>query len=323
MKPNFCMMKPNFYGVARISRDRACFDSVKVLDGGSTEPFSLPFLSARHLDDGLHLVAGTIRLVQGRPYACIAGASRAQLPPMLRLAGSMKDGNICGTELSSDIADGDFEGVVLAVAGSSLVFGDLATASEVSAYGARVAGTTGDPSPEPPPTPVLQPPRAAATPEPTPVSQPAPPQTAPDANTSVAAAEPVPLITCSMRTELPFPVESEPVSFLMPTDAPVRTSAVRVTSAAAVRSQKPAPADHPAPKPAAAHVDVAERGRVVPEGRLPPRELPRGPQKTPRPLSEARSQAPQRTVPERTPPPQETPETKDVISPGDKENIVF
>jgi len=113
MKPNFCMMKPNFYGVARISRDRACFDSVKVLDGGSTEPFSLPFLSARHLDDGLHLVAGTIRLVQGRPYACIAGASRAQLPPMLRLAGSMKDGNICGTELSSDIADGDFEGVVL------------------------------------------------------------------------------------------------------------------------------------------------------------------------------------------------------------------
>jgi hypothetical protein len=235
----------------------------------------------------------------------------------------MKDGKICGTELSADIADGDCEGVVLAVAGSSLVFGALATAADVSTPGVGVAGTTGGTSPEPPPTPVEQPPRAAATPEPPPASQPKPPENAPDANTSVAAAEPVPLITCSMRTGLPFPVESEPVSFLMPTDAPVRTSAVRVTSAAAVRSQKPDPADHPARKPDAARADVAERGRVAPEGRLPGRELPRGPQKTPRPLSEARSQAPQRTVPERTPLPQETAETEDDISPGDKENIVF
>lgn len=317
-------MKPNFYGVARISRNLACFDSVKVLDATSTEPFSLPFLSTRQLGDGLHLVAGTIRLVQGRPYACIAAASRAQLPPMLRLAGSVKDGKICGSELTVDISDGDFEGVVVAVAGSSVVFTDLATTADVPGVGG--AGPTGDTSPKAPPAKVEQPPLAAATPEPPPVSQPKPLEIAPanksvpasDGNPGVVVAEPVPLITCSVQTGLAFPVESAPEGFLMPTEAPVRTSAARVTSAAAVRPQKPAP------KPAAARLDVVERDPVAPEARPPVRELPRGSQRTPKPLSEARSsQAPPPATPPPAPPLQEAAEPKGDISPGDKENIEF
>ena len=189
-------MQPHIYAIARIEGNRAHFDGVRSDEG----TFSLPALHGRVQMEGTHLIFGNIQKVLGVDTLCVASAVLVDLPPMLRIAGSARNGMVEHTAgFKVGLPDGSFEGMVLAVFDGCLILQNSGAIAEVS----KISDSPTLPAPV---VPAVQ-------------TEPAPQPAAHPADQS-------PLWVSSLRLGSDFPVATDPLPLLNASEARGRNAVV-------------------------------------------------------------------------------------------------